>query len=165
VLWTDLQENLDRVPHERVLKLTQITLQRFPTTQLSPWPGSGTAPAKSRQAGGAPGRACDLAPPGAHLGALGAGVEAEGTAGEVDRRRAAAVVAMARGKRRGGRRFGQHANWGGSLGASEAIGVAGRRRARADARAQGGGGNGAVELGVARGGGKRRGLNRRSSTA
>jgi hypothetical protein len=35
---------------------------------------------------------------------------------------------------------------------SEATGAVGRRRARAGARAQGGGGNGAVELGVTCGG-------------
>jgi hypothetical protein len=36
-----------------------------------------------------------------------------------------------------------------TLGAREASGAMGRRRTRAGARAQGGGGNGAVELGVA----------------
>jgi hypothetical protein len=52
------------------------------------------------------------------------------------------VAAAARGKRRGRRCVGQHTNLGGSLGDSEAIGAVGRRRARAGARAQGGGGNG-----------------------
>jgi hypothetical protein len=58
------------------------------------------------------------------------------------------------GKRRGWRRFGQHANLGGALGSSEARGVAGRRRARAGAQAQGGGSNGGGRLGMARGGKK-----------
>jgi hypothetical protein len=62
---------------------------------------------------------------------LGVGVGAEGTAGEGDRRRPAAVAAAARGKRRGRRGLWQHTNLGGSLVSSEAIGVVGRRRARA----------------------------------
>jgi hypothetical protein len=70
--------------------------------------------------------------------------------GEVARRRPGAVAATARGIRRGRRFLGQEANWEGSRGSSEATGAAGRRQARAGARAQGGGGNGAVELGVAR---------------
>jgi hypothetical protein len=73
---------------------------------------------------------------------MGVGVRAEGTAGEGDRRRPTAVAAAARGKWRGGRRFGQHTKLGGALGSSESRGVVGRRRARAGARAQGGGGNG-----------------------
>jgi hypothetical protein len=72
-----------------------------------------------------------------------------GTTGEVGRRRPGAVAVTARGNRRGRGFLGQQANWEGSLGASEATRAAGRRRARAGARAQGGG-NGAVELGVAR---------------
>jgi hypothetical protein len=62
----------------------------------------------------------------------------------------------ARGERRGRRRLWQHVALGGLLGASEAIGAVGRRRARAGARAQGGGNNGAVELEVARRGEKGR---------
>jgi hypothetical protein len=53
-----------------------------------------------------------------------------------------AVAAAARGKRRGRRRLGQHVNLGGALGSRGAIGVVGRRRARAGARAQGGSDNG-----------------------
>jgi hypothetical protein len=75
----------------------------------------GAALAKSRRAGGAPGRASDWARPGTHLGSMGVGVRAEGTAGEGDRRRPAAVAAAARGKRRGRRRLGQHATPGGAL--------------------------------------------------
>jgi hypothetical protein len=60
------------------------------------------APAKSRQAGGTPGRASCRARPGAHLGSVGTGVEAEGMAGKGVRRRPAAAAAPARGTRRGG---------------------------------------------------------------
>jgi hypothetical protein len=45
--------------------------------------------------------------------------------------RPAAVAAAARGKRRGGRRFGQHGNWGGSLGLVKLLGwLAGGERER-----------------------------------
>jgi hypothetical protein len=73
---------------------------------------------------------------------MGVEVRAEGTAGEGDQRRPAAVAAAARGKRRGRRRRWQQANWGGVLGVREARGMVGRWRARVGARAQGGGGNG-----------------------
>jgi hypothetical protein len=74
--------------------------------------------------------------------------------GEGVRRRLAAVATVARGKRRGRHQRGQQANWGGSLVSSEALGAVGWRRARAGARAQGGG-NGGWELGMARGGEER----------
>jgi hypothetical protein len=83
----------------------------------------------SRRGGGATGRASSRARRGAHLGSMGVGVRAEGTTGEGDRQRPAAVAAAARGKRRGRRRLGQQANLGGALGFREARGVVGRRRA------------------------------------
>jgi hypothetical protein len=130
VHWTDLKENLDRVPHERVLKLTQSTLQRFPTKQLGPWPGrrrgSGQIPASRRRSR-----------PGKRLGsARGSprGVGCRSWGGRDGRRggSTAAAAAAARGKWRGRQRRGQQANWGGSRVPSEATG----------ALAQGGGGNG-----------------------
>jgi hypothetical protein len=71
VHWTDLQENLDRVPYEQVLKLTQKTLQRFPTKQLGPWPGRRRGSGQIRRAGGAPGRASGGGRRYAHLEARG----------------------------------------------------------------------------------------------
>jgi hypothetical protein len=37
--WTDLQENLDRVPYTQAPKLTRGTLERIQSTQSGPWPG------------------------------------------------------------------------------------------------------------------------------
>jgi hypothetical protein len=50
---------------------------------------------------------------------------------------------------RGGGFAGQHVTPGVALGSREASGVVGRRRARAGARAQGGGGNGGARRGAA----------------
>jgi hypothetical protein len=40
VHWTDLQENLNRVPYTQALKLTRSTLERLKSKQSGPWPGS-----------------------------------------------------------------------------------------------------------------------------
>jgi hypothetical protein len=38
-LWTDLQENLDRFYSNQVLTFTRNTLNKFKSSQSSPWPG------------------------------------------------------------------------------------------------------------------------------
>jgi hypothetical protein len=39
VHWTDLQENLDRVPYKQTLNFTRYTLERLKSMQSGPWPG------------------------------------------------------------------------------------------------------------------------------